>query len=257
MNDVIHIGKEKVPALGLGTYKLDGRAGEEAISVAISIGYRHLDTAQFYRNEDVVGNAVKRSGINRKEFFIVTKVWPGDFNKRNFVPNVERSLRLLKSDYIDLLLLHWPSDEATNDRAVELLAECHTKGYARLIGVSNFSIAQLKRAQRRAPIFCNQVEYNPYRNQQEMLKYVQENELLMTAYSPLAVGRIERDKTLTSLAEKYQKTPGQIVLRWLLQQKNVSPIPKANNEKHLKENRDVFDVEISEEDMEVMYKLGR
>jgi len=253
--ETISIGKEQVPALGLGTYNLQGRAGEQAISSAISMGYRHIDTAQFYRNEDAVGNAVKDSGVDRKEFFITTKVWPTDFNKKNFVPNVEQSLRDLKTEYVDLLLLHWPSDEDANKRALDLLLECSHKKYTRLTGVSNFSIVQMENARKKIPVFCNQVEYNPYKNQDAMLRYIQENNLLLTAYSPLAVGKINNDKVLISLAEKYSVTPGQLTLRWLLQQKNVSPIPKAKSEKHLKENMEVFNFTISTQDMKAISDL--
>jgi 2,5-diketo-D-gluconate reductase B len=254
--ETILIGKEQVPALGLGTYRLDGKEGEHAISYAISIGYRHIDTAEFYRNEDIVGNAVRNSSIDRKEFFITTKVWPANFTKWNFIPCVEDSLKELNLGYIDLLLLHWPSDDESNNIALELLLKCLDKGYTRLIGVGNFSISQLKMAQKKASVFCNQVEYSPYKNQREMLSYLQANDMLLTAYSPLALGKISRDKTINGLAEKYGKTPGQIVLRWLLQQKNVSPIPKANSEKHLKENLQVFDFEITGEDMQTIFNLG-
>lgn len=257
MQQYITIGKEQVPAPGLGTYQLTGKDGEQSIAFAISLGYRHIDTAQFYRNEEVVGNAVKNSGIDRNGFFITTKVWPTDFTKKNFVPSVEQSLKKLKSDYVDLLLLHWPADEEANARGVDFLLECQQKGYARLIGVSNFSIPQLEIARKKAPVFCNQVEYHPYINQQEMVAFVQQNDLLMTAYTPLARGKVNKDITLIALGEKYGKTPTQIALRWFLQQKNVCPIPKGGSEKHLLENMQVFDFQLSNEDMQTIYNLSR
>jgi len=256
MQEYITIGKEKVPAPGLGTYQLTGKEGEKSISFAISIGYRHIDTAQFYRNEEVVGNTVKNSGIARKDFFITTKIWPTDFTKKNFVPAVEQSLKKLKSDYVDLLLLHWPADEAANALGTDLLLECHEKGYARLIGVSNFTIAQLEKARKKAPVFCNQIEYHPYINQHEMVKYTQKHELLLTAYTPLARGKVNTDPTLIALGKKYGKTATQIALKWFLQQKNVCPIPKGGNEKHLIENMQVFDFEISKEDMQTIFNLS-
>jgi len=137
-----------------------------------------------------------------------------------------------------------------------LLLECQQKGYARLIGVSNFSIAQLEKARKKAPIFCNQVEYHPYIDQQEMLQYTQKHNLLMTAYTPLARGKVNKDATLISLAEKYSRTPAQITLRWFLQQKNVCPIPKGGSEKHLLENMQVFDFEISDADMQTIFNLS-
>jgi len=257
MQQYITIGKEQVPAPGLGTYQLTGKEGEHSIAFAISIGYRHIDTAQFYRNEEVVGSAVKKSGIDRKDLFITTKVWPTDFTKKNFVPSVEESLSKLKSDYVDLLLLHWPSDEAANERGVDFLLECQQKGYTRLIGVSNFSISQLEKARKKAPVFCNQVEYHPYINQQKIADFAQNTNLLLTAYTPLARGKVNKDTALIALGEKHNKTPAQIVLRWLLQQKNVCPIPKGGNKKHLTENLQVFDFQLSKEDMQTIYNLSR
>lgn len=254
--EVIEIGEEKMPVLGLGTYQLTGKEGEESVFNAIRIGYRHLDTAQYYRNEEIVGNAVRKSGKERKEFFITTKIWPTGFTKKNFIPKVEQSLRELNADYIDLLLLHWPADDDANDVACDLLNDCIHKDYTRLAGVSNFSMAQLIRAQKRAPIFCNQVEYNPYVSQQEMLEYVQENNLLLTAYQPLYRGKVNNDTVLVSLGKKYDKTATQIALRWFLQQKNVSPIPKAGSEKHLIENMQVFDFELSDGDMKMIFNLA-
>lgn len=256
MEKLIVIGKEKIPALGLGTYQLMGNAGEQSIADAIRIGYRHIDTAQFYHNEEIVGNAVRNSGKDRKEFFITTKVWPTDFTKKNFIPKVEQSLRELNIGYIDLLLLHWPADDNANDVACDLLNESIHKGYTRLAGVSNFAIPQLKRAQQLMPVICNQVEYNPYVDQTEMLEYIQNNNLMMTAYTPLARGRVNNDSALIKLAQKYEKSVSQLVLRWFLQQKNVSPIPKAGSEKHLSDNMQVFDFLITGEDMKAISNLA-
>lgn len=255
MQQFITIGKEHVPVPGLGTYQLLGKEGEHAISYAITIGYRHIDTAQFYQNEDVVGNAVKSSGLAREKFFITTKVWPTNFTKKNFIPAVEQSLKQLRLDYVDLLLLHWPSDESANERGVEYLLECHHKKYTRLMGVSNFSVAQAEKARRHAAIFCNQVEYHPYINQREMLNYTEKNDMLLTAYTPLARGKVSNDAVLISLGKKYNKTPSQVALRWFLQQKNVCPIPKGGSEKHLSENLQVFDFQLTDADMQTIFKL--
>lgn len=255
MPQSITIQQQQVPVPGLGTYQLTGRDGERAISNAIALGYRHIDTAHYYRNEEVVGNAVKNSGLERNRFFITTKVWPTDFTARKFIPSVEESLRKLKSDYIDLLLLHWPGDDDANERGVDCLLECLHKKYTRLIGVSNFNITQLEKARRKAILFCNQVEYHPYINQRKMLDYVQQHDLLMTAYTPLARGKVSKDKTLVSLAEKYGKTPAQIALRWFIQQKNVCPIPKGGSEKHLLENLELFGFTLSDDDMKTIFNL--
>jgi 2,5-diketo-D-gluconate reductase B len=252
----ITIQKQQVPVPGLGTYQLTGKEGERAISHAIALGYRHIDTAQFYHNEEDVGNAVNNSGVARNQLFITTKTWPTDFVKKNSISFVEQSLRKLKLDHVDLLLLHWPADENGNERGIDMLLEAYHKQYSRLIGVSNFNIPQLEKVRQKAPIFCNQIEYHPYINQREMLEYGKNNDLLLTAYTPLARGKVSKDSTIISIAEKYGKTPGQITLRWLLQQKNVCPIPKGGSEKHLLENLQVFDFQIQNEDMEIISDIN-
>ncbi|NNM94524.1 MAG: aldo/keto reductase, partial [Bacteroidia bacterium] len=172
-----------------------------------------------------------------------------------FLPSVENSLRQLKSDYVDLLLLHWPSDDHANDTAIELLQVCHEKKFTRLMGVSNFNMEQLKKAQRKIPVFCNQIEYHPFIDQHKIVKYLQDNDMLITAYTPLARGRVGSDSTIVSIAKKYGRTPAQVTLQWLLRQKNVSPIPKAGNETHLKENLEALNFEISNEDAEAIAKI--
>jgi len=256
MPQSITIQKQQVPAPGLGTYQLTGKEGERAILDAIALGYRHIDTAQFYHNEEEVGNAVKNSGVDRQQLFITTKIWPTDFVKKNSISFVEQSLQKLKLDHVDLLLLHWPADDNGNEKGIDMLLEAYHKQYTRLIGVSNFNITQLEKARKRIPVFCNQIEYHPYINQDEMLEYGKKNDLLLTAYTPLARGKVSKDSAIISLAEKYGKTPGQITLRWLIQQKNVCPIPKGGSEKHLLENLQLFDFQISNEDMETIFNLA-
>jgi 2,5-diketo-D-gluconate reductase B len=252
MNETTTIGNVVIPSIGLGTYLLTGIEGERSISRAISLGYRHIDTAKYYENEYIVGNATKNSGLPRNEFFITTKIWPADFSEHKFIPAVENSLKELQTDYIDLLLLHWPGNEKETDLAMNMLSTCQQKGYTKLIGVSNFSVAQLESAREKANICCNQVEYHPYKNQRELLNYMQSNDILLTAYTPLAHGKIYSNPQLKSLAEKYNKTISQLVLRWFIQQKNVSPIPKASSDAHLIENMQIFDFQVSAEDMKII-----
>ncbi len=257
MQKALIIGSTSVPALGLGTYKLTGREGEKAIEYGLSVGYRHIDTAEFYENEAEVGNAIHNSSIKRDDVFVTTKVWPSNFTKSNFIPCVEESLRKLKTGYVDLLLLHWPADDEANKLAAELLNKCHQLCYAKQVGVSNFSLQQLQDVQKLAPVFCNQLEYNPYKNLQHMLQYIQAHNMLFTAYSPLARGAVLKEPVIIALAEKYKKTGSQIVLRWLLQQGNVAAIPKASTEKHSIENMQVFDFELSEADMAAIFTLQK
>jgi 2,5-diketo-D-gluconate reductase B len=224
---------------------------------ALSIGYRHIDTAQAYGNESEVGTAIKSSPVNRDEIFLVTKVTPRNFSKNNFLPSVEESLKKLKVERIDLLLLHWPANSDADKVAVEELALAQEKGYAKLIGVSNFTLKQMEEARKHADIFCNQVEYHAYLAQEKILSYLRAHDMMLTAYRPLADGKILQDSLIISLAEKYKHTPAQIVLRWFIQQKNVSAIPKASDKKHREENFNVFDFELIEEDMKSIFKLER
>jgi 2,5-diketo-D-gluconate reductase B len=243
-----------VPTVGFGTYKLTGEACLKAVDEALQVGYRHIDTAQFYKNEDEVGLAVKNSGIFRGNIFITTKVFPTDFNR--IIKVMEGSLKKLKTDYVDLLLLHWPSDDKTNRIAIDGLNDALNKGYAKSIGVSNFNIEKLSMALERAPVVCNQVEYHPYISQEKLLKFMKDHGLFMTAYSPLAKGRVIREGILLELAAKHNKTVSQVVLRWLLQQGNISVIPKASSLERIKENLNVFDFGLSDKDMEVISGLN-
>jgi 2,5-diketo-D-gluconate reductase B len=258
MQKTLMIGTTAVPALGLGTYKLTAKDGEKAIEQALHIGYRHIDTAAFYHNEEETGNAVRNSGIGRDDIFITTKVWPTNFTKALFIPGVEESLKKLKVDAVDLLLLHWPApDDDTNKLAASLLNKCLELQYAKHVGVSNFTLPQLQLASQYAPVFCNQLEYNPYQNLDEILQFTEKNNLLLTAYSPLARGAVLQEPIIKSLAAKYNKTGSQVVLRWLLQQHNVAAIPKASNEKHSIENMEVFNFELSDEDMQKIFSLQK
>ena len=253
----LSIHNTQIPAIGLGTYKLTGKNGEKQIEQALHLGYRHIDTAEMYGNEAEVGNAVKASGIPRDEIFITTKVWPTNFSKRRFIPCVQDSLRKLQVDAIDLLLLHWPSADETNKLATGLLNDCLHKQYTKLVGVSNFSIKQLQAAQTITPVFCNQVEYSPYNNNAALLQYMQQQGIMLIAYSPLGRGAVLKEAVIKTLADKYHKTGAQIVLRWLLQQPNVAAIPKAADDRHSRQNLEVFDFELTDEDMRQVFGLAK
>jgi diketogulonate reductase-like aldo/keto reductase len=242
-----------VPSVGFGTYKLTGNACLKAVDEALQIGYRHIDTAQFYNNEDEVGLAIKNSGISRGNIFITIKVFPTDFNR--IIKATEESLRKLKMDYVDLLLLHWPSDDETNKIAIDGLNDALNKGYAKNIGVSNFNIEKLSMALEHAPVVCNQVEYHPYISQEKLLAYMKAHGLFLTAYSPLAKGRVIHEGILLEMAAKHNKTVSQVVLRWLLQQGDISVIPKASSVERIKENLNVFDFSLPDKDMEMISGL--
>lgn len=243
-----------IPKIGLGTYKMTGKEGQDAIQNAIEVGYRHIDTARMYENETEVGQAIKNSGVNRSEIFITTKIWPTDFD--SVVQKTEDSLRTLKTDHLDLLLLHWPTTSEMNDRAADTLNEVLHKQYAKAVGVSNFNIQQVGNALNRAPIVCNQVEYHPHLSQEKLLNFLYQNDLFLTAYRPLMMGKIMDDTQLLSLAKEHDKTVSQIVLRWMMQQKDIAVIPKSSNSERQIENLNVFDFELSNDEMQLIYQLN-
>ena len=169
--DFITIGSIKIPKLGFGTYQLTGGEGIKSIEEALALGYRHIDTAQSYHNEEEVGKAIMSSGVKREQLFITTKVWPSDFKR--LLPAVTESLKKLNVDFVDLLLLHWPSDDESNKTAIKHLNEALHKGFTRSIGVSNFNLKQLSYALSQAPVICNQVEYHPFLSQRKMLEFLE------------------------------------------------------------------------------------
>ena len=233
----------RVPALGLGTWQLSGRSCFETVRQALDLGYRHIDTAQMYGNETEVGWAIRESGIDRDAIFLTTKIAPGNMAAAAVRRSTEESLRRLATDHVDLLLIHWPAGEVPLGETLGALARLRDAGKARHIGVSNFNVALLEEAvaTQGADIFCNQVEYHPYLSQRAVLAAVRRHGLLLTAYSPLARGRIQRDPALASIARSYGKSPAQVALRWLLDQDGVAAIPKAAGRAHLAANLAIFD----------------
>ena len=248
---------EKVPALGLGTWRLSGEECRRVVERALALGYRHIDTAQMYRNEDEVGKGMQSSGVNREEIFLTTKVWPSDFSYKRIIETTRESLKRLRTDRVDLLLMHWPSQGVPLEETLSAMRELQEEGSVRHIGVSNFPPSMVEDATRHTEIFCNQVEYHPYQAQDDLLEQAKEMDYLLTAYRPLSKGTILNDETLQEIAEAHGKTPAQVALRWLIQQEKVAAIPKATSEDHLKSNLDVFNFELSEEEMERIFGLSR
>jgi 2,5-diketo-D-gluconate reductase B len=243
-----------IPKIGLGTYALNGENCINAIADALDMGYRHIDTAQYYNNEAEVGKGIKKSKVQRDEVFITTKIWPSQFP--TLLDATEKSLKRLQVEQVDLLLLHWPADDEANKKATDRLFEAQQKGFAKYIGVSNFNIKQLTTALKQAPIVANQVEYHPMVSQDKMLGFLRQHQLELIAYSPLGMGQVIRNKTLMKIAQKYKKTSSQVVLRWLTQQDRVSAIPKSSSSERRKENLEIFDFELEEEDMMTIFSLN-
>jgi 2,5-diketo-D-gluconate reductase B len=248
---------EKVPSLGLGTYRLTGDACEVAVERALGMGYRHVDTAQMYGNEAEVGRGLEDSGVERGEIFLTTKVWPSDFAHDRVISKTRESLKKLRTDYVDLLLMHWPPDGVPLGETLEAIGELKDEGGVLHIGVSNFSPSLLEEAMGYAEIFCNQVQYHPYRSQDALLEQARELDYLLTAYTPLSRGGVQGDAILKEIGEAHGKTATQVALRWLVQQEKVSAIPKATGEEHLAENLDVCDFELSEEEMSRVFSLSQ
>ncbi|MEX0609306.1 MAG: aldo/keto reductase [Balneolaceae bacterium] len=248
-----------VPEIGLGTHKLIGKECENIVKLAINLGYRHIDTAQVYKNEREIGEAIKKTHVDREELFLTTKIWHTSLEKDDVLKVAENSLTQLDTPYLDLLLVHWPNNEVDIEKTLESFLSLRDQGKALNIGVANFPLKLLKEVNEElaAPIFCNQVEYHPFLSQFDLLDYAAEHDLMFTSYSPLAQGKVNENSLLNELGEKYDKTPAQISLRWLIEQEQVVAIPKASTEQHLKENLDVFDFVLEDDDFYAIDELEK
>lgn len=247
----------KMPVIGFGTFMLSGEICENAVASAIKVGYRMIDTAEAYGNEAAVGNGIVKSGIDRNELFLVTKVNYKSYE--NTRAAVEQSLKNLQTDYIDLLLLHWPF--ANYYAAWRELEQLYTEGKIRAIGVSNFEPAQLVDliAYNKVAPVVNQIETNLYCQRTEERKWLDKKNVAHMAYAPLGQGNrneMFQESAVMTLAEKYHKTASQILLRFLIQ-KNVIVIPRSSKPKHIKENFEVFDFALTDHEMEQLSALDQ
>ncbi|MCA9385695.1 aldo/keto reductase [Candidatus Dojkabacteria bacterium] len=243
----------KIPYLGFGTWKLSsGKETYDAVRYALDVGYRHIDTAQFYGNEADVGKAVHESNISREEIFVVSKVAISNFGYEQTIKSVEESLNKAKLDYFDLFLLHFPVQQLRIE-SYKALEKLHSEGKLRSIGVSNFTIEHLEELVDETGIIpaVNQVEFSPYLNQKELHEYCKEKGIQLEAYSPLTQGVKLNDPKLTKIAEKYNKSTAQILIKWCLQHEIVV-IPKSSNPERIKQNFQMFDFEILQEDMNAL-----
>lgn len=239
----------RIPLMGFGTWPLKAEACREAVETALACGYRHLDTADMYANQEDVGAAIQASEIPREQIFLTTKVWRDQLHADGVLQTCDRALRQLRTDYLDLLLIHWPNNEIPLAETLRAMATLMDDGRIRACGVSNFTARRLEQALALdiVPISNNQVEYHPLLNQKVLHRFCQENGVVLTAYSPLAQGEVEKDALLQSIAGKYHKTPSQVALRWLLQRQIVA-VPKASSRAHIESNFAILDFELSPED---------
>lgn len=248
---------EAVPALGFGTFDLRGNTAREAVAHALDLGYRHIDTAEMYRNEAAVGQGLREAAVAREDVFLTTKVWhdnlaPGDVRRA-----AEESLRKLQTAYVDLLLVHWPNEDIPLEETLDAFSVLRDEGKTRHIGVSNFTPALLQRALDHTELFCNQVEYHPFLGQDDVLALCRQHDLLLTAYSPIAQGKALDNKTLQEIGEAHGKSPVQVTLRWLIQQDNVAAIPRTSSAEHRAANFDIFDFALSDDEMDRISNLAR
>jgi 2,5-diketo-D-gluconate reductase B len=246
-----------IPVIGLGTWEMAGSDCVDSISKALNLGYRHIDTAQIYGNEKEVGKGISQSGIDREEIFLTTKVATGNLTASRIKRSISDSLERLGTGYVDLFLIHWPTEAMILEDCLDAMFELKEQNLIKYVGVSNFEPELFKKAIRVGPVVTNQVKFTPYHDEFENLRIASVQHKIITAYSPLGRGGIVNDKNLASIGSKYGKTASQVTLRWLIQLGNVSVIPKARSEQHLRENIDIFDFELTPEDDEAIRQMSK
>jgi diketogulonate reductase-like aldo/keto reductase len=239
-----------MPAVGYGTMELPQR-GAEMVTYAIKSGYRLIDTARKYGTEERVGEGIRASGIAREELWVTTKVTELDAREADFLRSAETSLKALRLDYVDLLLVHWPQPKVPFSETLGALAKAKRRGLTCHIGVSNFTVAMLDEAVQVCPepLITNQVEYHAYLPQDRMLAALKRHGMILTAYCPMARGKLLDDPVIGAIAKAHGKTIGQICLRWLIQQPMVAAVPRPLEESHIEEDLDVFDWSLSDDEM--------
>jgi 2,5-diketo-D-gluconate reductase A len=259
MENVILNNGVKMPLLGFGTYLLrDGLECEQSVLNALNIGYRLIDTASAYNNEESVGRAIKKSNVKREEIFVTTKFLPADIGDKKTKSAFEASLVKLGLDYIDLYLIHLPAGDVSSSWTA--MEELYREGKVRAIGVSNFNMNQIQHLLKQHSVIpaVNQVETHPFSQKTEMQKDLNSQGIQLTSWAPFAQGKnnLFNNEPLKVLSSKYNKSIAQVVLRWLIQ-KEVVAIPKSANVKRINENFNVFDFELSADDMETVKSLDQ
>jgi diketogulonate reductase-like aldo/keto reductase len=247
-----------IPALGFGTFRMPGPDVLRMVPHVLNLGFRHIDTAQIYGNEAEVGAGITASGVKRSDIFLTTKVWVENYRAENFARSVEESLKKLQTDYVDLLLLHWPSEAVPLADQIGALNAVRQAGKTRHIGVSNFNIAMMQEAVALsdAPLVTNQVEYHPYLDQSAVIAAAQQLGLSVTGYYAMADGKVLTDPALKEIASRHGKSIAQVVLRWLIQQEGIIALSKTVTEARAAENLAIFDFALSPEDMQHIQALA-
>ena len=249
----------RLPRLGLGTYRMQGDVCRSAVETALGLGYRHIDTAEMYANEEAIGPAIAASGIARQDLHVTTKVW-----NENLAPDAMRkafdtSLKKLKLDHVDLYLVHWPAKNMNLPAMFETLMKLKEEGRTRAIGVANFNIALLKTVveEIKAPIACNQIEYHVLLDQTPIRKYMVAKSIPLVAYCPLAQGRAASNETLIAIGSKHNASAAQVALKWLLDQDGVAAIPKASRTESQQANLGALNVKLDDDDRKAIAGLPK
>ncbi len=257
--DRITVHGMSMPKLGLGTFRLTGAACAEAVQSALGIGYRHIDTAEMYGNEEGVGEGIAHGGVPRGEIHLTTKVWWDHLEGDGMARAADISLEKLRTDYVDLYLIHWPAAGMDVKDAIGKLGQIQHRGLARHVGVCNFPSALFREAVAVAyvPIVCNQFEYSVLLGQHMMVETTRSNGAAVIAYSPLAQGRLADHDSLKSIAQKHGAMPAQVALKWLLDQDGVAAIPKAGRPESQQANLDSTKLTLDDEDRAEIAKLPK
>lgn len=256
---VVEAHGTRIPKLGFGTFGVTGEEARTAVATALEVGYRHVDTAEMYGNEREVGEGIRDSGVPRDAIFLTTKVWHENLADGVLQRSAERSVETLGVGPVDLYLIHWPSRQVPVEEAVRALNAVKAAGLAKAIGVSNFPVALLERAwaASEAPLVANQVEYHPNLDQSPVLGFLRAHGMALTAYCPIARGRLFHNETVAAIAARHGATPSQVLLAWLIAQDVVAAIPKSGRRERIEENFGALSVRLSDEEMAALHALAR
>lgn len=248
-----------IPRLGFGTFRMPGGGCQPVVESALALGYRHIDTAEMYQNEDAVGAAIAAAGLPRQDLFVTTKVWHEHLAPQDTQHAFDTSLAKLGLDYVDLYMVHWPARDMDLPAVLETLMRLRDEGRTRAIGVCNFNLPLLKEAVETigAPIACLQVEYHPFLDQSRLLDYLRGKHIPLVAYAPLAQGRAAQDATLETIGRKHGVSAAQVALAWLLDQDGVIAIPKAQRRESQQANLDALAVRLDDEDRRAIASLPK
>jgi 2,5-diketo-D-gluconate reductase B len=249
----------RLPRLGLGTYRMQGDSCRAAVESGLAVGYRHIDTAEMYANEEAIGAALAAARVPRAELHITTKVWIENLAPDPLRRAFDTSLKKLRLDYLDLYLIHWPTRSMNLPAALEAMMKLQQEGRTRAIGVANFTVPLLKTTveEVKAPIACNQIEYHAMLDQTKVKAYMDAKSIPLIAYCPLAQGRFATDETLAAIGRRHNATAAQVALKWLIDQNGVAAIPKASKAESQKSNLDALKVTLDDDDRKAIAALPK